>query len=102
MHRRSPVSNWAVFVHGRLTLVEIIRTFRARRDGSLGFAAHDRGRCNSDQVELMRTRELFRTLRGSLWAIEDRLNVREQIGIATAVLCLALVAVLAGGAAYVS
>lgn len=44
---------------------------------------------------------MFARLRGKIWAFEDRLTVREQITIATAVLCLVVSFVIAFGAAYV-
>lgn len=40
-------------------------------------------------------------LRGKVWALEDRLTVREQIAIGTAALCLVVSLAIAFGAAYV-
>ncbi len=40
-------------------------------------------------------------IRGKLWALEDRLSVREQIALATAALCLFVSFAIAFGAAYV-
>lgn len=45
---------------------------------------------------------MLHTIKSWLWAIEDRLTIRGQIGIATAALCIALAVSLAGIAALVS
>lgn len=44
---------------------------------------------------------MFAKLRGKIWAFEDRLTVREQITLATAVLCLVVSFAIAFGAAFV-
>jgi diguanylate cyclase (GGDEF)-like protein len=44
---------------------------------------------------------VFAKLRGKIWALEDRLTVREQIALATAALCLFVSFAIAFGAAYV-
>jgi diguanylate cyclase (GGDEF)-like protein len=44
---------------------------------------------------------LLAKLRGKIWALEDRLTVREQIALATAALCLFVSFAIAFGAAYV-
>jgi len=45
---------------------------------------------------------LLGKLRGKIWALEDRLTVREQIAVGTAILCLLISFVIAFGAAYFS
>jgi diguanylate cyclase (GGDEF)-like protein len=45
--------------------------------------------------------KLLARLRGTIWAFEDRLSVREQIALGTAVLCLFVSFAIAFGAAYV-
>lgn len=44
---------------------------------------------------------LLNTLRRKFWALEDRLTVREQIALATTMLCLLVSSAIAFGAAYV-
>ena len=44
---------------------------------------------------------MLATLRGKVWAFEDRLTVREQIALGTAILCLFVSFAIAFGAAYV-
>ena len=44
---------------------------------------------------------MLEKLRGKIWALEDRLTVREQIALATAGLCLFVSFAIAFGAAYV-
>jgi diguanylate cyclase (GGDEF)-like protein len=54
-----------------------------------------------DEKSTNRDRKLLARIRQSVWALEDRLTVREQIALATAALCLFVSFAIAFGAAYV-